>query len=144
MAHSLQEKVTVTSTSIFSNAINSYHCVNTLYSGMIKYFPTLAQSSIASNKTFSYNQALKQDDFCKLIKAVMVEVCDHESRSHRTLTQCCDLPQNTKTIMSIWSFKHKQYPDGTFNKHKARLYAHGRMQTWGQNYWETYALVVNW
>jgi hypothetical protein len=34
--------------------------------------------------------------------------------------------------------------DGTLNKHKARLCANGGMQTWGQNYWETYALVVNW
>jgi hypothetical protein len=40
--------------------------------------------------------------------------------------------------MSIWSFKHKQYPDGTLNKHN------GGMQTWGQNYWESYAPVVNW
>ncbi len=29
-------------------------------------------------------------------------------------------------------------------KPKARLCAHGGMQTWGQNYWETYAPVVNW
>jgi hypothetical protein len=53
------------------------------------------------------------------------------------------MPEDTKTIMSIWSFKCKQYPDGTLNKHKARLCAHGGMQTWGQNYWETYAPVVN-
>jgi hypothetical protein len=46
--------------------------------------------------------------------------------------------------MSIWSFKRKQYPDGTLNKHKARLCAHGGMQAQGQNYWETYAPVVNW
>ena len=50
----------------------------------------------------------------------------------------------TKTIMSIWSFKRKRFPDGSLNKHKARLCAHGGMQTWGQNYWETYAPVVNW
>jgi hypothetical protein len=30
------------------------------------------------------------------------------------------------------------------NKYKARLCAHDKMQTWGQNYWETYAPVVNW
>ncbi len=54
------------------------------------------------------------------------------------------IPLGTKTIMSIWSFKRKRYPDGTLNKHKARLCAHGGMQTWGQNYWETYAPVVNW
>jgi hypothetical protein len=54
------------------------------------------------------------------------------------------MPANTKTIMSIWSFKRKRFPDGTLNKHKACLCAHGGMQTWGTNYWETYALVVNW
>ena len=29
-------------------------------------------------------------------------------------------------------------------KHKARLCAHGDMQTWGINYWETYSPTVNW
>jgi hypothetical protein len=144
MAHSLQEKVTVTSTSTFLNAINSYHCVNALFDRKINCFSTLAQSSITSNKTFSYNQALKQDNFCKFTKAMMVEVSDHESRSHWTLTKHCNLPQDTKIIMSIWSFKRKQYPDGTLNKHKARVCAHGGMQTWGQNYWETYTPVVYW
>jgi hypothetical protein len=74
---------------------------------------------------------------------MMVEVSDHESRSHWTLTKHCNLPQDTKTIMSIWSFKRKQYPNGTLDKHKARLCAHGGMQKWDQNYWETYSLVVN-
>ncbi len=59
----------------------------------------------------------------------MNEVDDHESQVHGTLTKCCDDPPGTKTIMSIWSFKRKQYPDGTLNKHKACLCAHGGMQT---------------
>jgi len=101
MAHSLQEKVSTTSTSTFSNAIDSYHRVNTLYDGTINCFSTLAQSSIASNETFSYNQALKQDGFREFFKAMMVEVSDHESRDHWTLTKRCDMPDNTKTIMSI-------------------------------------------
>jgi hypothetical protein len=55
-----------------------------------------------------------------------------------------DLPIGTKTIMAIWSFKRKRFPDGTLNKHTARLCAHGGQQTWGRDYWETYALVVTW
>ncbi len=94
MAHSLQEKVYTTSTSTFSNAIDSYHRVNTLYDGTINCFSTLAQSSIASNETFSYNQALKQDDFREFIKAMTVEVSDHESRDHWTLTKRCDMPED--------------------------------------------------
>jgi hypothetical protein len=54
------------------------------------------------------------------------------------------MPPDTKTIMSIWSFKQKRFPDGTLNRHKACLCAHGGMQTWGTIYWETYAPVVNW
>ena len=46
--------------------------------------------------------------------------------------------------MAIWSLKSKRYPDGSLNKHKAKLCAHGGQQTWGQDYWDTYAPVVTW
>jgi hypothetical protein len=94
--------------STFSNAIDSYHGVNTIYDRMINCFSTLAQSSVASNETFSYNQALKQADFCEFIKAMMVEANDHESRSHWTLIKCCNLPPNTKDIKSC----RKKRPKG--------------------------------
>ena len=46
--------------------------------------------------------------------------------------------------MAIWYFKRKRYPNGTLNKHKARLCVHGGQKQWGINYWETYDPVVNW
>ena len=46
--------------------------------------------------------------------------------------------------MSIWSFKRKRSPAGQLLKHKARLCAHGGMQKWGENYWETYSPTVSW
>ena len=137
-------QVLVQSSSLFSKAVNSYHQVNSLYDGTINCFSTLAQSSVASNETFNYKEALKQSDKIEFVKAMVHEVDDHEKRNHWTLMKRTDLPTGTKTIMAIWSFKRKRYPDGTLNKHKARLCAHGGMQTWGQNYWETYAPVVNW
>ncbi len=146
IAHSLQEEVTITLTtkSALSNATGSYHWVNTLYDGTINCFSTVTQSSIASSKTFTYKKAMSESDYHEFFKAMVKEVDDHESRNHWTVMQPCNMPSDTKTIISIWSFKRKCYPDGTLNKHKARLCAHGRMQTWGQNYWETYAPVVNW
>ncbi len=63
---------------------------------------------------------------------------------HWDLMLRTDLPIGAKTIMAIWSFKRKRFPDGTLNKHKARLCAHGGQQTWGQDYWDTYAPVVTW
>ncbi|KAL7534594.1 hypothetical protein ACHAWF_004881 [Thalassiosira exigua] len=54
------------------------------------------------------------------------------------------MPVGARTIMAIWSFKRKRFPYGLLNKHKARLCAHGGQQTWGQDYWDTYAPVVQW
>ena len=55
-----------------------------------------------------------------------------------------DIPKSLKTILSLWAFEMKCLLVGTITKHKARLNAHGGMQHWGINYWETYAPVVNW
>ncbi len=40
--------------------------------------------------------------------------------------------------------KRKRLPDGTISKYKARLCAHGGMQSWGVDYWKTFTPVVNW
>jgi len=130
--------------SLLNTAIDSFHQVNTLYDGTVNCFLTLAQSSEASNETFTYKQALQEPDYHDFIKAMVHEVEDHESRDHWTCMRRSDMPENTKTIMSIWSFKRKRYPDGMLNKHKARLCDHSGMQTWGTSYWKTYAPVVNW
>ncbi len=72
------------------------------------------------------------------------KVNEHEMQQHWILMKRCDVLPGTKKKMSIWSFKRKQFPDGMLNKRKAPLCTHGGMQTWGQNYWETYAPIVNW
>jgi hypothetical protein len=88
IAHSLQEKVTVTSTTsklAFLKAINSYHWVNSLYDGMINCFSMMTQASIASNKTFTYKQAMRKKDYHKFVKAMIKEVNDHKNRNHWTI-----------------------------------------------------------
>lgn len=81
---------------------------------------------------------LQQPDAVKFVEAMMDEV------KSRDLVMRSSMPARTKTILAIWSFKRKRYPDGTLNKHKARLCAQGGIQQWGVNYWETYSPVVNW
>ena len=68
----------------------------------------------------------------------------HDKRERQKIMERKDLPPGSKTIMAIWPFKKKCYPDGSHNKHKSRLCDHGGQQTWGQDYWETFALVVTW
>ena len=98
----------------------------------------------ANNESYTFREMLKQDDAAEFIKAMLKETQDHESRGHWEVVKRSALPIGVKTIQSIWSFKRKRFPDGTLNKYKARLCAHGGMQQWGINYWETYAPVVNW
>jgi hypothetical protein len=92
-------QVLAQSSSLLSNAIDSYHRVNSLYDGTINCFSTLAQSSVTSNETFNYKEALQQSDKIEFIKAMVHEVDDHETRKHWTLMKRCDLPYGTKTIM---------------------------------------------
>ncbi len=86
---------------------------------------------------------MNQEDAHLFVEAMQKEVADHKSRDQWTIVPCSTVPNTAKPIQAIWSFKQKRRPDGTLFKHKARLCAHGRMQQWGTNYWETYSPVVN-
>ena len=102
------------------------------------------KSYTTSNEAYTYKQML-QEKYCKeLFNAMLEEIEVHEKHEHWKLMNRNDMSAGSKTILAIWSFKRKQYPDGSLNKHKARLCAHGGQQTWGQDYWDTYALVVAW
>ena len=100
-------------------------------------------TDVGSNEVFTYHQAQKQDDWGQFVEAMEKEIEDHENHDHWTLVLRSTLPQTAKTIKAIWSFKRKRFPDGRLLKHKARICAHGGMQQWGENNWETYSPVVN-
>ena len=77
---------------------------------------------------------MKQDDRNSFIKAMEKEIEDHEKRNHWKLVHRSTIPTGTKRIKAIWSFKRKRYPDGSLNKHKARICCHGGQQEYGVNY----------
>ena len=97
-----------------------------------------------ANESYTFKEMLQQDDKAKFVDAMEKEIDDHSKRKHWELILRSSMPKDVKRIMAIWSFKRKRFPDGSLNKHKARLCAHGGQQQWGVNYWETYAPVVNW
>ena len=86
---------------------------------------------------------MQQKDKGECIKAMMIELGDHESRNHWTVINRSDMPPGVKTILAIWSFKRKRFPYGRIMKHRVRLCTHGGMQQWGVDYLETYSPVVN-
>ena len=87
---------------------------------------------------------LKQPDAADFIHAMIKEADKHESRDHWYVVPCCAKKPDVKAVLDIWDFQRNRFPDGCINKHKARLCAHGGMQQYGINYWETYSPTVNW
>ena len=129
----------------FGFFINRFHTAATLYDGTLNELHALVFATVkGTNETYNFKQAMAESDREDFLAAMVKEIEDHSSREHWELMPRNGMPYGTKTIWSIWSFKRKRHPDGTLNKHKARLCAHGGMQVWGENYWETYAPVVNW
>ena len=131
--------------SIHSRLVYHTQMVNQHFDGTWNHINPFAYSTEQSgNDVYTFKEMLKQPDKNEFIKAMMAEIKDHESRQHWVLFKRSSIPKGHKTIMAIWSFKRKRYPDGTIYKYKARLCAHGGMQQWGIDFWETYAPVVNW
>ena len=94
--------------------------------------------------TLTLEQALQEPDADKFIEAMEKEIEDHTTRGHWKVVPISSVPQGNRPIMAVWSMKRKRDPAVEIIKWKARLGAHGGMQTKGVNYWETYSPVVSW
>ena len=64
---------------------------------------------------------LHQADQHQFVEAMTKDIGDHTKRKYWEIEPRSQMPRGIKPIMAIWSFKRKQYPDGTLNKHKARF-----------------------
>jgi hypothetical protein len=115
------------------------HCNGTL--NKFHFISLLTNAGL--NEVFTYHQAFKQDDWCDFVTAMEKEVLDHKSCGRWDLVHRFTILAGNKVIKAIWSIKRKCFPDDCLNKHKARLCAHGGIQRWGGNYWETFLPVVN-
>ena len=125
--------------------VNHLQNITKLYDGTInKCHHYLLNSDALTNDVYTLSQVLKQGDLKEFVNAMVKEIKDHEDGNHWELIVRSKLPPGAKTVLSIWAFKRKRLPDGTITKYKARLNAHGGMQRWGMDYWETYDPVVNW
>ena len=95
--------------------------------------------------TLHYGKAMRADDAQEFKKAMQNEANAHTSRGHWVFMKKEDVPANYSVLPSIWAFKRKRrIMTGEVYKHKVCLNIHGRKQTYGENYWQTYSPVVNW
>ena len=116
---------------------NIYGCISQLDSKSMVY-----ATDISSNNSFTFRNAMKQDDKLAFVDATEKEISNHEKGGNWSIVNRDTLPNKAHPIKAIWSFKREIKPDGKLLKHKARLCAHGGMQQWGDSYWETYSPVV--
>ena len=100
---------------LFDSTINECHNV---------VFNTVA----SNNDVYTLREMLKLPDMIEFVIAMQKEIEDDQSRDHWESFLRKSLPEGAKTILSIWVFKVKRYPDGCILKHKACLNAHGGMQ----------------
>ena len=71
------------------------------------------------------------------------EMATLEKNNTWILVDKASIPKGTTIVGSKMVYAHKTAPDGKVTKVKARLVAKGFSQKWKQDYWETYASVIN-
>ena len=60
----------------------------------------MATASVASNKVFTYKNAMKEDDYHEFVKAMFKEISEYKAQDHWTMMEARELPPAVKTIMS--------------------------------------------
>ena len=95
--------------------------VNSYYDGTLNMVTNnvFVSNKNADNDTYTFSDMMKQPDKAEFIKAMINEIEDHDNRGHWTKVLRNTMPKGHKTIMSVWSFKRKRFPDGRIMKHKA-------------------------
>ena len=76
------------------------------------------------------------DIWTKVIRTPMLRFYDKELKAGKDIKR--------KQLIMIWTFKRKRHPDGTLDKYKARLCAHGGQEQHSIRFWYTFDLVVSW
>ena len=116
-----QPQLLVTKAVLHTEAINRH------FDGTVNKVHHYVLATSCDNDTYTLKEMLQQDDCAEFITAMVKEITDHEERGHWTVLPRSAIPRGMKTIMSVWSFKRKRFPDGRILKHKARLCTHGGM-----------------
>ena len=116
--------------------MNWFHEVNKLYDGALnKIHHFFYSTDIPPNETFTFRKGTKQQDIISFLDTMRKEIHDHEEGIHWNVVHRNTIPNKSRPIKSIWSFKRKRKPDEEILKHKARQCANIGMKKWGDSYW---------
>jgi hypothetical protein len=107
--------------SLVAQISNDFEQINGLYDDTINAICLQIQAYTTSNESFTYSQMLWEADHTKFFEAMEIKIGDgdHKNCRHWGLMLHKDLPLDAKTIMAIWLFKQKRFPDGMLSYLKA-------------------------
>ena len=88
------------------------------------------------NESYTFREMLRQPDASDFVNAMDKEISTHETHERWEIVPRASTG-GKKILKSTWAFKRKRDPDGSLNKHNARICPHGGMQQWGVDFWET-------
>ena len=103
--------------------------------------PAILQAVASNADTPTFTEAMNGPDAAGFMKAMEVEI---NTLIKMDTFEVVDRQPWMKVISSVWAFKVKRFPDGSIKKLKARLCARGYEQRHGQDYFKTFAPVVQW
>jgi Reverse transcriptase (RNA-dependent DNA polymerase) len=95
--------------------------------------------------TLYYHEILREPDKDQFIKAMRVEIQQHNDRKNWILVRRDSLPQGTRVLPSVWALRRKRdITTGQIVKWKGRINVNGSKQQPGIDFEQTFAPVASW
>jgi hypothetical protein len=92
-----------------------------------------------------FHEILREPDKKEFLQSMQKEIDGHNENKNWELVPRSQVPSHIKVLPSVWAMRRKRrLSDGTVYKWKARINVDGSKQTYGIDYWETYAPVATW
>ena len=93
----------------------------------------------------TFEQAMQSDEVPQWLAAMKKEIDTLTRIGTWEVVRRADVIQRQRRVLkSMWAFRKKRLPDGSLSKFKARFCVRGDMQVEGEDYFESYAPVVQW
>jgi hypothetical protein len=110
-----------------------------------EYENPIAYAASSDPDIMYFHEILREPDKKEFLKSMQQEIDGHNENGNWVLVLRSDVPAHIKVLPSVWAMRRKRrLSDGTIYKWKARINVDGSKQTYGVDYWETYAPVATW
>ncbi len=105
---------------------------------------SFAAAKKTSADDLTQSQMLKAPDRAEFLTGQTKEITGLINAKVFTFLPKESKPAAHNLLNAIWSYRRKRRPDGSLEKHKARICADGSRMQYGVDYWDIYSPVIQW